>query len=65
MAKRVKFLKADLVPLGRRQWLEAKEGSEATLTDEQADAAVSAGLAKVIADKTPSKREKAAEEVST
>lgn len=64
MAKHGRFTKAHDLEVrsergALRRMVHYKMGDEVTLTDAQADAAMAAGAFEVLADKTPSKREKA------
>lgn len=59
MAKRVKFTDKYDLRTAPREEVAYLKGMEATLTDAQADEVIKAGVADLIADKTPGKRDKA------
>lgn len=58
MAKKVRFLKDYDLRTHPREEIAYKKGMEATITDAQADEVIAAGAAEMVADKTPTKRER-------
>jgi predicted RNA-binding Zn ribbon-like protein len=58
MAKQVRFLRDYDVRVAPRVTRAFRRGTEDTLPDAQADAAIAAGAAELMADKTPSRRSK-------